>query len=246
MNIDRFTVSTPTSAPSGATNAYLVGDVLIDPAAHTDTLSDAAERAAHVTVTHTHPDHVGAIAEYADSRTVWALSGHEDRFEDATGITPDETFSDGDMLAGLEVLETPGHSPDHVAFSTERAVICGDLVMAENSVFVGGEGSDMAAYLGSLERVRDLDLETLYPGHGEPITRPRKRVDWLINHRLERERRIKNAVEDGNQEVETIRHAAYETDLSGVEELATQTVEAHLEKLASDGEIQWDGERARI
>jgi ribonuclease/clavin/mitogillin len=246
MNIDRFAVSTPTSAPMGATNAYLVGDVLIDPAARTDALDTAAERAAHVAVTHTHPDHVGALTEYADSHTVWALSGHEGRFEEATGITPDRTFSDGDMLAGLEVLETPGHSPDHVAFCTETAVICGDLVMAENSVFVGGDGADMAAYLDSLERVRDLDFKTLYPGHGEPISSPKKRLDWLINHRLEREWRVRKAVEAGNHEIETIRDAAYEKDLSGVEELAAQTVKAHLEKLASEGEIQWDGERAGV
>jgi ribonuclease/clavin/mitogillin len=246
MNIDRFAVPTLTSAPTGTTNACLVGDVLIDPAARTDALDAAAKRATHVTVTHTHPDHIGALAEYADSRTVWTLSGHEDRFEEATGITPDRTFSDGDVLSGLAVLETPGHFSDHVAFSTGQAVLCGDLAMAESSVFVGGEGADMAAYLDSLERVRDLDCKTLHPGHGEPVTTPKERLDWLINHRLERERRVKKAIEAGNQEVETIRDASYKKDLSGVEGLAALTVKAHLEKLASEDEIQWDGERASV
>ena len=246
MNIDRFTVPTLTSAPTGTTNSYLVGDLLIDPAARTDILDAAAKRTAHAAVTHTHPDHVGALAEYADSHTVWALSGHEDRFEDATGIQPDETFSDGDTLRGITVLETPGHAPDHVAFCTESAAICGDLVMAENSVFVGGDGADMAAYLDSLERMRDLDFETLYPGHGDPITTPKERLDWLIEHRLERERRVLRAVEAGNQEIETIRDAAYEKDLSGVEDLASLTVETHLEKLASEDAIEWDGEHASV
>lgn len=246
MNIDRFAVPTLTSAPAGTTNSYLVGDFLIDPAARTDILDAAAKDASHVAVTHTHPDHVGALAEYADSHTVWALSGHEDRFEDATGIQPDETFSDGDTLSGISVLETPGHAPDHVAFCTETAAICGDLVMAENSVFVGGDGADMAAYLDSLERMRDLDFETLYPGHGDPITTPKERLDWLIEHRLERERRVLRAVEAGNQEIETIRDAAYEKDLSGVEDLASLTVETHLEKLASEDAIEWDGEHASV
>lgn len=246
MNIDRFSVPTTTSAPTGATNAYLVGDLLVDPAAHTDALDTAAERATHIAVTHTHPDHVGALAQYADSRTVWALSGHEARFEDATGIAPDMTFSAGDSLAGLEILETPGHAPDHVVFRTENAVICGDLAMAESSVFVGGEGAEMAAYLDSLHRVRDLDVRTLHPGHGDPIEVPKRRLDWLIDHRLERERRVREAVKAGNRTLESIRDASYEKDLSGVENLAALTVEAHLEKLANEGELEWDGKRARI
>ncbi|MFC6905019.1 MBL fold metallo-hydrolase [Halalkalicoccus tibetensis] len=246
MELRRFPVPVATSAPTGTTNAYLVGDLLVDPAARTDALDDAAERATHVAVTHTHPDHVGAVSEYADSRTVWALAGHEARFEEATGIEPDETFADGDRLAGLTVLETPGHAPDHVALSTGEAAICGDLAMAESSVFVGGEGADMTIYLDSLRRLRELDLRVLHPGHGEPIEAPKNRLEGLTEHRLERERRVRKAVEAGNHEVEAIRDAAYEKDLSGVAELASLTVEAHLEKLAAEGELEWDGERARV
>jgi endoribonuclease LACTB2 len=245
MDIDRFSVPTPTRAPTGSTNAYLVGEILLDPAARTDALDAAAERATHVAVTHTHPDHVGALAHYADSRTVWALSGYADRFESATGVSPDETFSEGDRLAGLTVLETPGHAPDHVAFSTGTAVLCGDLAMAEGSVFVGGEDADIAAYLDSLRRLHELDPRTIYPGHGDPIEVPQRRLDWLIDHRLERERRVLRAVEAGNETIAAIRDAAYEKDLAGVEDLAALTVEAHLKQLASEGEIEWDGERAR-
>lgn len=246
MDIDRFSVPTSTRAPTGSTNAYLVGGLLIDPAARTEALDAAAERATHVAVTHTHPDHVGALAHYAESRTALALSGHEDRFEEATGILPDGTVSEGDRLAGLTVLETPGHAPDHVAFATGRTVVCGDLVMTDGSVFVGGDGADMAAYLDSLRRLRDLDSDTLYPGHGEPIEVPERRLEWLIDHRLERERRVREAVEAGNHTIEGIREAAYRKDLSGVADLAALTVEAHLEKLATEGEIEWDGERARL
>ncbi|MDL5361945.1 MBL fold metallo-hydrolase [Halalkalicoccus sp. NIPERK01] len=245
MDIDRFSVPTPTRAPTGTTNAYRVGDLLIDPATRTDALDAAAQSASHVAVTHTHPDHVGALAHYADSRTVWALSGHAERFEEVTGVSPDETLSEGDRLAGLTVLETPGHAPDHVAFSTGRGVLCGDLAMAEGSVFVGGAGADVATYLDSLRRVRDLDPVVLYPGHGEVIDAPTKRLDWLIDHRLERERRVLRAVEAGNETIAAIRDAAYERDLAGVEDLAALTVEAHLKKLANEDEIEWDGERAR-
>lgn len=245
MRIDRFPVPTTTSAPAGATNAYVVGDVLLDPAARSDALDSAAADASHVAVTHTHPDHVGALAEYADSRTVWALSGHEDRLREATEIEPDRSFADGDSIGSLTVLETPGHAPDHVAFAAADAVLCGDLAMAESSVFVGGEGADMGAYLDSLRRIREREPSRLLPGHGEPIEASAERLEWLIDHRLERERRVLRAVEDGNRTVEGIRDAAYAKELSGLEELASATVRTHLAKLAEEGRIEFDGKRAR-
>ncbi|HMB49646.1 MAG TPA: MBL fold metallo-hydrolase, partial [Natronoarchaeum rubrum] len=39
--------------------------------------------------------------------------------------------------------------------------------------------------------------------------------------------------------------AAYDKDLSGVRDLARRAVIAHLEKLAVEGAVEWDGERAR-
>lgn len=245
MEITRIPVSAPTRAPTGTTNAYRVGDLLVDPGARADALDTAAAGTTHLAVTHTHPDHVGALAEYADAHTVWALAGHEDRFREATGIDPDRTFAGGDSLAGLSVLETPGHAPDHVAFAAEGAILCGDLAMAESSVFVGGDGADMRAYLDSLRRVRDREPDRLYPGHGESIDAPAERLAWLIDHRLERERSVLRAVEDGNETVEAIRDAAYGKDLSGVADLAAATIRAHLEKLAAEGRIAWNGERAR-
>lgn len=245
MRIDRFAVSTPTRAPTGTTNAYVAGTVLVDPAERNDALDSAAAGAEHVAVTHTHPDHVGALADYADSRTVWALAGHEHRFRESTGIEPDRTLSEGETVGGLTVLETPGHASDHVAFVAGDTILCGDLAMAEGSVFVGGEDADMGAYLGSLERLRDREPNRLFPGHGEAIEAPVERLQWLIDHRLERERRILRAVEAGNRELDAIVAAAYEKDLTGVRDLASATVRTHLDRLASEGRVEWDGKRAR-
>ncbi len=249
VEITRFSVETPTRAPTGATNAYLFEidePLLVDPAARTDALDNAADRAAHLAVTHTHPDHVGAVAEYASECTVWALAGHEPRFREATGIEPDRTFAGGDSIAGVGVLETPGHAPDHVAFARDGAVVCGDLTMADGSVAVGGKGADMRAYLDSLRRVHDRDFDHLYPGHGPAIEESRERLDRLIDHRLERERQILDAVEAGNETVEELLDTAYGKDLSGVRDLAGATVRAHLDKLAGEGHLTWDGERARL
>lgn len=249
---ERYPVPVATRAPQGETNAYVVGtteQVLVDPAGHTPELDAAAASVDHVAVTHTHPDHVGAVADYADhaDATVWAHAAFADRFERATGVAPDRTFRPGDELgdSGVEVLDTPGHSPDHVAFLTDGAAVTGDLVFAEGSVFVGADDGDMRAYLASLRRVAARDFDRLYPGHGPVVENPRQRLHELHAHRVDRERRVLAAVEAGAESVDDILAAAYDKYLTGVRDLAGQTVRAHLDKLTVEGRVTWDGARAR-
>ncbi|MDH5021656.1 MBL fold metallo-hydrolase [Halobacterium rubrum] len=251
-----------TRAPHGSTNAYLLSDggserVLVDPAARTDALDEATESGGvdHLAVTHAHPDHVGAAAHYAGSTgaTVWAHAGFADRFERETGVVPDRLFRPGDELgaSGVVVLDTPGHAPDHVAFLADGEAATGDLVFADGSVFVGAVDGDMRAYLSSLRRLATRDLDRLHPGHGRlhpghgpPVENPRERLHALYAHRRDRERRVLAAVADGCSTVDAILDHAYDKDLSGVRDLAGQTVRAHLDKLLVDGRVDWDGAHA--
>ncbi|WP_280537528.1 MBL fold metallo-hydrolase [Halopenitus sp. POP-27] len=260
--IRRIPLEVPTRAPSGATNAYLVGDLLVDPAARDPELDRLADsgRIDHVAVTHTHADHVGAVADYADlaNATVWAPAAFADRVADATGVAPDATFTDGDTLGedGPTALETPGHAVDHVAFAVPdhrrheagEAILCGDLAVAEGSVVVGPGDGGLIAYLESLRRLRDRTPTALYPGHGSAIEGSEAvtaTLDRLIDHRLDRETAVLEAVETGARDVDAVVDAAYEKDLTGVADLARATVRAHLEKLLVEGRIgdEW---RARI
>ncbi len=265
--ITRVEIPVDTRAPTGTTNAYLVGGVLVDPAARTDALDEAvtAHRSDRQTdsgieaiaVTHTHPDHVGAVAAYAESTgaSVVAHASHVDRFVDATGVEPDATVRDGEPVGDTDVraVDTPGHAPDHVAFAVgdpaggdgrdPGALLCGDLAVASGSVVVGAPDGDLGDYLASLERVRDGGYDRLYPGHGPVIDDPESACQRLIDHRLERERAVVRAVESGASDVAAVVDAAYEKDLTGVEDLARATVVAHLEKLAAAGRIDesWGG-----
>ena len=257
MNVVRRSLPTGTRAPGGATNAYLLGDdpaMLVDPAARSDDLDRlVADRdVAHVLVTHPHPDHVDAVAAYADETdaTVWARYGRTDRFRDATGRVPDRTFAPGATIPlgddRVRLLDAPGHAPDHVALEAGRdgPILCGDCALASGSVVVGAPEGDMRAYLTTLRRLRARDPPRLYPGHGPEIDDPRATLERLLAHRLRRERTVLAAVENGARRLEEILDAAYEKDLAGVRDLAAATVVAHLEKLAVEGRLAWDGKRA--
>ena len=252
MDWRRVDVPVESRAPTGRTAAYLSPGpdaVLVDPAGRTSELDDAVADVAHIAATHHHPDHVGAVADYArrTDATVWARRGRTEAFEAATGITPDRTFADGTVIPagdGVAVLDLPGHAPEHVGFATGSGVVSGDVAVADGSVVVGAPAGDMRAYLSSLRRLHARSPTALYPGHGPTITDPRAVCRRLIAHRLDRERRVRTAVEAGAATPGDIVGSAYEKDLSGVRELALATVTAHLEKLAVEDAVRWDGERA--
>lgn len=270
-HVDAFSVPVDTRAPTGRTNAYVVGSehcLLVDPAARTSTLDTvvAARDVAAIAVTHTHPDHVGAVAEYATETGATVLARRPARFEAATGVEPDRQISEGATIdtgvGPVSVLDVPGHAADHVAFELpapgpagdrtatdgqHRAgtVLCGDLAVAEESVVVGTPEGDMRAYLTALRRLWARNPRRLYPGHGPAIVAgnapsPRATLERLIDHRLDREADVLAAVRAGARDVDAITEAAYEKALSGVRDLAQSTVRAHLEKLAVEGALQFD------
>jgi glyoxylase-like metal-dependent hydrolase (beta-lactamase superfamily II) len=227
--------------------------LLVDPAARSDCLDRVAaeQSVGHVAVTHHHPDHVGAVAAYADRHdaTVWARRGRTRAFVRATDREPDRTVGESATIetgtGSVRVVDTPGHAPEHVGFAAGGDLLCGDLAVAEGSVVVGAPEGDMRAYLTALRRVHAMAPDRLCPGHGPVIEEPRAVARRLIDHRLDREARVRAAVTDGARTVEGVCDAAYDKDLDGVRELALATVRAHLEKLAVEGDLRFDGERAR-
>ncbi len=125
---------------------------LIDPGDEPDTLTTALEELGAtveaILITHCHFDHVGAVAEMArrTGAPVYCPEGEVFILEDINdymrfpgfgpfeSYSPEKTVSDGDklQLAGFEidVIGTPGHSPDHVTYSiaAEKAIFSGDVL----------------------------------------------------------------------------------------------------------------------
>ena len=220
--IVRVRANNPSPLTLEGTNTYVVeGAWVVDPGPadveHVEAVRAAAPGAVEgVVLTHSHADH----AEAAE------LLG-------APVVLP----ADGEEVGPFRALATPGHSGDSVCLLRGRACFSGDTVLGTGSVFIApGEGS-LAAYLGSLERLRELDLEVICPGHGPYVHDPRAKLDEYIAHRLDRERRLVAALGQGLRERDQLLDAVWSDAPPELRPAAALTLEAHLEKLAEEGRL---------
>jgi glyoxylase-like metal-dependent hydrolase (beta-lactamase superfamily II) len=228
----RVRADNPSPLTLDGTNTYVVEGWVVDPGpadpAHLDAVLAAAGGTVDgIVLTHDHADHSEGAAPLAD-RT------------GAQVVRP----RGGDRAGPFEAIATPGHAPDHVSLLAGRALFTGDTVLGTGSVFiVPGEGS-LAAYLDSLRRLRELDLEAILPGHGPVVWDPRAKLDEYIEHRLERERRVLEALAAGARSRDELLDRAWsDVDFDAAPYLrfaAAATLEAHLEKLAEEGRLPGD------
>jgi hydroxyacylglutathione hydrolase len=140
-----------------------------------------------VLVTHTHFDHIGAVAPVARATgaPVYCPKLEVPVLADIMSYVPwpgfgpfesyqaDETVEGGERLelAGftIDVLSTPGHSPGHVSYSIadERALFSGDVLFQGSVGRTDLPGGDWATLARSIAMLLDtLSPETkVFPGH---------------------------------------------------------------------------------
>ena len=140
-----------------------------------------------ILLTHTHFDHVGAVAPVAEATgaEVWVPELEKQVLADIMSYVPwdgfgpyeswdaEHTVSGGEKLelAGFEidVLFTPGHSPGHVTYSIpdEEAVFSGDVLFQQSvgrTDLPGGDWPTLARSIATLLE-RYPDDTTVLPGH---------------------------------------------------------------------------------
>ena len=81
----------------------------------------------------------------------------------------------------------------------------GDMLVLGNSVVIlASHGGDLAAYLASLQRMRDLNPARAYPAHGPVIDDPIGLIDRYLAHRAKREEQVLDALAQQRDTVEAI------------------------------------------
>jgi len=176
--------------------------VIVDPGDESDRLLAAIDSLGirtveAILVTHTHFDHIGAVAPLARATNapVYCPELEKQVLANVMDYVPwpgfgpfesydaDQTVAGGETLelAGLtiEVLFTPGHSPGHVTYAIpeERAIFSGDVLFQGSVGRVDLPGGDWATLSNSIESLLEAFPadSTVYPGHMAITTLGRER-----------------------------------------------------------------------
>lgn len=196
-------------------------------------------------VTHFHADHSANLRWLCDEfRADAVLTAETAQRLPAEDLPADRHYVDEATVISpgsgvrLQVLITPGHSPDSVCFylEDEGVLFTGDTVLGASSTAV----QDMAAYMESLWRLRSLpNLRVICPGHGPLIDRPRAWLDEYIRHREERERQIVAELAAGPALTSwQIMERLYTDTHPRLRRLADRNVRSHLAKLEGEGRLR--------
>jgi hydroxyacylglutathione hydrolase len=177
--------------------------LIVDPGEEADRLLRAVddlgiEKVEAILVTHTHFDHVGAVAPVAHATGAPVYCPELERevlanimdYVPWPGFGPFESYETDHTVAGgetlelagmkMEVLFTPGHSPGHVTYAIrdERALFSGDVLFQGSVGRVDLPGGDWPTLLSSIQSLVDeFEPETVvYPGHMGITTLERERA----------------------------------------------------------------------
>jgi glyoxylase-like metal-dependent hydrolase (beta-lactamase superfamily II) len=156
------------------------------------------------------------------------------------GFTPDIALDDGDEVAGLKALFTPGHAADHLCFQYfladgRKILFSGDHVMSWSSSIVSPPDGNMLHYYRSLELLLARDELIYVGGHGPLLREPRALVQELLAHRQFREREILAQIRTQPWMVAALAAKLYDKTDPYLKGAAQRNVLAHLLKLRDEG-----------
>jgi glyoxylase-like metal-dependent hydrolase (beta-lactamase superfamily II) len=227
------------------TNTYLVqgpsGCTVIDPGPNdrvhvSDILAAAGGHVAMIVLTHTHSDHRGACDELKQKTGAPVAAFHASASPE---FTPDIPLQDGDEIAGMSAVHTPGHASDHLCFARPDGILfSADHVMSWSSTIVSPPDGDMADYCASLQVLLDRDDAIYLPGHGPPIHEPKPYVAGLLSYRIEREQAIVEALKLCPSNSWDLVDRLYSKTDPWLRMAAERNVVAHLLKLQREGKVE--------
>jgi hydroxyacylglutathione hydrolase len=167
-------------------NSYIVGNILVDAGVMPMAVAPHKAQIETIVLTHCHFDHIARIKEIAHmckAKVAIHKSDARGMLDEAQnlamhfgarspGVIPDIQLKEGDVIGDFTVIHTPGHTPGSICLFCEKEgiLISGDTVFTDGAFgrydFMGGSRAELTR---SLERLALLDVEGLFPGHGEPV-----------------------------------------------------------------------------
>jgi len=255
--VRRITAGNGSVFTGPGTNTYLVGKeevTVIDPGPamqeHIDVITAAAPNIKQILVTHTHPDHSPGVRLLKENLDIpaYGMLTNSSKNQDQT-FSPERILDDGEVFQeeefSIEVVHTPGHASNHLCFilKEEKLIFTGDHIMNGSTVVIGPPDGNMKQYIQSLEKLKEYDIEKIAPGHGELLENPHEVADWIINHRLEREKKVFQALQEATKGTpDTLVEKVYDDVDSSLFPIAKASLLAHLIKLEEDQLIYSSGE----
>lgn len=248
--VRRLTAPNPSVMTGPGTNTYLLGEGevgVIDPGPDLDVHIDKIQEVAGgdiawILVTHTHPDHSPGAAKLAKATGAEQI-GHKapsGRHQDQT-FDPSRIPEDGDVFEAaefsLQVVHTPGHASNHLCYlhMEHKMLFTGDHIINGSTVVIDPPDGSMGDYIRSLQRLKDININSIAPGHGAVIDKPYEAIDWLINHRLKREAKVVAALRGmPNSTSRELVAKVYEEVDPKLHELAEHSLLAHLIRLEEE------------
>jgi len=206
-----------TGFPPHAINEYLLEDVLVDAGAKQSRRHILKDLRGHTVtahaLTHAHVDHQGSSKAVCEALDVPFWVGVDDadaaerpvlmrerqpdkpinkvfwRVMAGLGHRVDRRLSEGDEVAGFQVLDVPGHSAGHLAFwrGSDGVLVLGDVLNNQNALTGFPHGlrlpfdfftPDPQENRRSAKRLGELEPKLVLFGHGPPLRDTQKFVEF--------------------------------------------------------------------
>ena len=260
-HIRHFTANNPGYMTLQGTNQYVVGkdnvlviDVALSGDSNLDGIIEQAEamgakKIERILLTHIHSDHCGG-ALALKKRSGAKLGMHRSRAGYLGG--EDFHYRDGDRIqfsgGELQVLHTPGHESGHCCFyeSADQVLFSGDHILGYGTSVIRPPDGDMTDYLKSLERLVELNIALILPGHGPLVGTPQAKIKEYIEHRMMREQQVLSALRKGRETIGAITEMIYVDVSEPLKNVAEFSVQAHLIKLIKEGRVKNESGRYRL
>ena len=256
--VRRITAGNSSVFTGPGTNTYLVGTeeiTVIDPGPampeHIENIAKACgDDIKQILVTHTHPDHSPG-AKLLHQRTAAPVMGmyalHK-QTQDKT-FKANKVLEDGDEIREIEytlkAIHTPGHASNHLCYllEEEKMIFTGDHIMEGSTVVIGPPDGNMKQYIESLEKLKQFDISMIAPGHGNLMKDPKSVVDWIVSHRMFREKKVVDALtEFSKANLDQLVEKVYDDVDERLHGIARASLLAHLNKLIEEDKAVSKGE----